>query len=456
MAVPVATVVAQGAAQLLQRARQRPESPSSPPPKRRGPIGLIATVLAAVVLLPCLVVVVLLGGAQQAAGCSPAAPLPGTWTGPGSLGGVAGTGVSAAEIRSARAIAGRGGTRLTPGTYSPTAYFPHPNAPSTNCGASCVATASGIRVNNATRRAYLIASNPRLNQYGALAYIWPNPYGWTGPFVVADTGSDFTGTGRLDFYIFMNTGESWQSALGRAYQWGPANQVRISAAAIRAGGPSISGSPLGPGPADLQPAGAPAPLADTPGDDPAGGCGDPVAAGELGELSGTPEQIVNRVVLYANGHGFPDVSVQSVRAANDRHSPLTSSNNPSDHKGPPDHAWAADISNGALPTPAMDELAATIASAFGIAWEGAGLINHTSNGYRMQLIYRAAEHYDHVHFGVKALVSAAARGGRRARGAHTRRPSARARAVSARRRPTTVGQLQRSSTAHRASTGARQ
>ena len=114
-------------------------------------------------------------------------------------------------------------------------------------------------MNQATRRAYLIASNPRLNQYGALAYIWPNPYGWTGPFVVADTGSDFNGAGRLDFYVFMGEGESWQQALGRAYQWGPANQVKLSAAPIRAGGPTISG-PLGLGPADLGPGGTPPPL----------------------------------------------------------------------------------------------------------------------------------------------------------------------------------------------------
>ena len=151
-----------------------------------------------------------------------------------------------AELAAARRIRGVGGTRLTPGTYSPTAYFPHPQAPSTNCAATCTTTASGIRVNNATRRAYLIASNPRLNQYGALAYIWPNPYGWTGPFVVADTGSAFQGVGRLDFYIFMSAGESWQQALARAYQWGPANQVHVSAAPIRPGGPTITTTPLGP------------------------------------------------------------------------------------------------------------------------------------------------------------------------------------------------------------------
>ena len=165
-----------------------------------------SAVAIAVLLLPALIVAVLFGGAQQNTACAADSALPGSVDGPGSLGGVAGTGVSTAELAAARRIRGVGGTRLTPGVYSPTAYFPHPNAPSTNCAATCISTASGIRVNNATRRAYLIASNPRLNQYGALAYIWPNPYGWTGPFVVADTGSDFNGAGRLDFYIFMARG----------------------------------------------------------------------------------------------------------------------------------------------------------------------------------------------------------------------------------------------------------
>jgi 3D (Asp-Asp-Asp) domain-containing protein len=216
--------------------------PGEPPPPRRGTglVWLIATVPALVVVLPALIVAVLIGGAQHA-DCAPAGDLPaGSWTGPGSLGGVAGTGVTQAELHAARRIPRLGGTRVTPGTYSPTAYLPNPHAPKTNCGLTCTATASGIRVNNATRRAYLIASNPALNQYGALAYVWPNPYAWPGPFVVADTGSAFTGVGRLDFYVFINVGETWREALARAYQWGPATNVTLSATPITPGGPSIT------------------------------------------------------------------------------------------------------------------------------------------------------------------------------------------------------------------------
>lgn len=239
MAAPViGKLLASLAVDAVKSARQPAGGP--PPPKHpSGLVGLIVTVLGLLLMVPALIVAVLLGGAQQ--DCAPAGPaLPGSWTGPGSLGGVAGTGVTPAELNAARRIKGVGGTRVTAGTYSPTAYFPHPKAPKTNCAATCTTTASGIRVDNARRRAYLIASNPALNQYGALAYIWPNPYGWPGPFVVADTGSAFTGPGRLDFYIFLSAGESWQHALARAYHWGPATKVSVSATPIAPAGPSIT------------------------------------------------------------------------------------------------------------------------------------------------------------------------------------------------------------------------
>jgi 3D (Asp-Asp-Asp) domain-containing protein len=403
MAGPAAAIAAKAAAraagaEALKRLQPRLQPP--PPPKDgRGTLKALIAIAVIVVLLPALIVAVLLGGAQQNADCAPAGALPGTWTGPGSLGGVAGTGVTPAELAAARAIRGVGGTRLTAGTYSPTAYFPNPHAPATNCSSTCTTTASGIRVNNATRRAYLIASNPQLNQYGALAYIWPNPYAWTGPFVVADTGSAFGGTGRLDFYIFIAEGESWQQALGRAYQWGPANQVKVSAAPIRSGGPTIATSPLGPGPADLAPGATPPTL-----NGPSGACGAPVAPGSLGELTGTPEQIVNRVVLYAHDHGFPGITPASVRAANDAHSILTTSGNRSDHKGPPDVAWAADIGNGPAPTHEEDVLARTVAAAFGITWPGAGLATGGNSQYRIQIIYRTCDggdHFTHLHVGIR-------------------------------------------------------
>jgi 3D (Asp-Asp-Asp) domain-containing protein len=446
MAAPAAAIAAKAAAQAaatqaLKRLQPRPQPPPAPK-DGRGTLKALIAIAVTIVLLPALIVAVLIGGAQQNAGCA-ATVLPGAWTGPGSLGGVAGTGVTHAELATARRIPGLGGMRLTAGVYSPTAYFPSPHAPSTNCAATCVSTASGIRVNNATRRAYLIASNPQLNQYGALAYIWPNPYGWTGPFVVADTGSAFRASGRLDFYIFLGVGESWQQALARAYQWGPANHVHLSATPIRPGRPTpttppqrtakttprrqhlqlvdwrtagaarrvpltdgVRATPKGYGPRARPIAAAvstPAAAAAAAAGAVAGECGAPAAAGSLGELRGTPEQIVNRVVLYAHDHGFPNVTPASVRAANDAHSILTASNNVSDHKGPPDVAWAADIANGTT-TPQEDTLARTLATAFHLTWPGAGLATGGTAEYRIQLIYRTCgggDHFTHVHFGIK-------------------------------------------------------
>jgi hypothetical protein len=125
-------------------------------------------------------------------------------------------------------------------------------------------------------------------------------------------------------------------------------------------------------------------------------------AGGMGVLEGTPEDIVNEVVDYAHSHGFPGVTRESVRAANAAHGP-TVDGGTSDHQGPPNVRWAADMSNG-YETPEEDALAAAIAEAFDIPWDGSGLVTHSSGGYRMQLIYRTYEggnHYNHVHFGVE-------------------------------------------------------
>lgn len=133
-----------------------------------------------------------------------------------------------------------------------------------------------------------------------------------------------------------------------------------------------------------------------------GGGGTPGTSG-MGVLEGTPEEIVNQVVDYAHSNGFPDVTRESVRAANASHGP-TISGSTSDHQGPPTVRWAADISNGSSPTKEMDRLAAAIAEALDAPnWDGSGLITWERDGYRFQLIYRTMEggdHFNHVHFGV--------------------------------------------------------
>ena len=125
-----------------------------------------------------------------------------------------------------------------------------------------------------------------------------------------------------------------------------------------------------------------------------------VGSSGMGVLEGTPEDIVNEVIDYAHDHGFPNVTRESVRAANAEHGP-TVDGNTSDHQGPPDVRWAADISNGRT-TPEETALAWAIAKAFDAPWHGSGLITWEREGYRFQLIYKTLEggdHYDHVHFG---------------------------------------------------------
>ena len=115
----------------------------------------------------------------------------------------------------------------------------------------------------------------------------------------------------------------------------------------------------------------------------------------------TPLKFINYVISWAQENGFPHVTPESVRAANAVHGP-TISGGRSDHQGPPDVAWAADISNGSSPTPEMAHLAAWICKLCGIPWSGAGLVNGSFNGMRIQVIYKTDEggdHFDHVHAG---------------------------------------------------------
>ena len=109
------------------------------------------------------------------------------------------------------------------------------------------------------------------------------------------------------------------------------------------------------------------------------------------------DRVADRVAVRDQPHGCHE------RCGNAAHG-TTNTGNRSDHQGPPNVAWAADISNGGSPTPEMDKLARSLAHRFGIPWSGSGLVNATIGGYRYQLIYRTTQggnHFNHVHFGVK-------------------------------------------------------
>jgi hypothetical protein len=129
----------------------------------------------------------------------------------------------------------------------------------------------------------------------------------------------------------------------------------------------------------------------------------------------TPKEVIDRYVLpIARRVGVP-VTADSVEAANAAHSELTTSGNVSDHKGPPDHAWAADMSDkwdSASGSPNMTHLATVLAKVFKVpGWTGSGLVNNEHSvigacAYRLQLIYLTNDggnHFNHVHFGIRLL-----------------------------------------------------
>lgn len=125
------------------------------------------------------------------------------------------------------------------------------------------------------------------------------------------------------------------------------------------------------------------------------------------KLSGTPKEVIDQTVLpIAHQIAFKDITPETVATANGLHPTLTTSGNVSDHNGPPERAWAADISNGTT-TPEEDKLAKKLAGCFGIKWSGSGLTENTKDGYRIQLIYRCdgdacgGNHFDHVHIGLR-------------------------------------------------------
>jgi hypothetical protein len=134
-----------------------------------------------------------------------------------------------------------------------------------------------------------------------------------------------------------------------------------------------------------------------------------------GTLSGTPKAIIDRYVLpVARKHDMKTgITAAGVEAANGAHSVMTTSGNRSAHKGPPEVAWAADMSNGTAPTPQMDALAQELADLFGMrqlsmSVTGRGgstqISNAARDGYSFQLIYRSktgGNHDNHVHFGCK-------------------------------------------------------
>lgn len=77
----------------------------------------------------------------------------------------------------------------------------------------------------------------------------------------------------------------------------------------------------------------------------------------------------------------------------------------SDHHISRSDSWAFDVAVLGVqqPTPATDLAARRIASALGEPGWTDGDLNKTINGYRFQVLWRVAGHFNHVHVGVRKV-----------------------------------------------------
>ena len=77
----------------------------------------------------------------------------------------------------------------------------------------------------------------------------------------------------------------------------------------------------------------------------------------------------------------------------------------SDHHVSRTDSWAADLAVRGIqaPTPATETAARRVAAALGVPDWGGGDLTMTVNGYRFQVLWKVAGHYNHVHVGVRKL-----------------------------------------------------
>lgn len=77
----------------------------------------------------------------------------------------------------------------------------------------------------------------------------------------------------------------------------------------------------------------------------------------------------------------------------------------SDHHISRNDSWAADLAVRGIqvPTPATELAARRVAAALGVPDWGGGDITKTIDGYRFQVLWKVAGHYNHVHVGVRKV-----------------------------------------------------
>ena len=77
----------------------------------------------------------------------------------------------------------------------------------------------------------------------------------------------------------------------------------------------------------------------------------------------------------------------------------------SDHHVSRSDSWAADLAVRGIqvPTPATELAARRVAAALGVPDWGGGDLSTTINGYRFQVLWKVAGHFNHVHVGVRKV-----------------------------------------------------
>ncbi len=369
------------------------------PPEDNGTSGggggswwlwLLAAPLAVLLALVLGLMLLLAGAVQQ---CEPGADTQSAaeFSGPGSLGGVAGTGLTRTQIDGVRIGSPYAGARIAVGEYVATSYGP----PWGGIQGQGIATSGGLRIGGGSPRWYMIAVDPALIGHGTLVYLWPNPFGWQGPFLSADTGGAIQGR-RIDFY-------DWRGRLAQL-RWGH-RQTTASPTPRYAGAPEL---------VDLEPVAANACATTTDADADAGagpealalpGVSGSIAVAALANAPGRPI----RPELLRFLEGVAGVAGRElVLTTGTNHSLHTSSGRVSDHV----LGLAGDFGSVANRFPLGGgfgtRLAAAALRAAGVpereAWrlaQAGGGHNVCHQGWRVQVIWRTGGHFDHVHIGLK-------------------------------------------------------
>ena len=340
------------------------------------PALFLALLAAPAVSLFAIVGLLLLftGAAQQR--CGNVGALAGDFTGPGALGGLAGTGLTAAQVRAVRQGSPYAGTRVTPGGYLTTAYGP----PWGGIQGAGLSTSGGLLIGGGAPRWYVIAVDPQLISHGTLVQVWPNPFGWHGAFLAADTGGAIEGR-RIDFY-------DWRGRIAQ-YRWGHRQaEAERAAATVPVDGGSACGENTTP--SDPQPL---------------PGARGRVVVGPLANAVRKPSrpELIAFLELVAGIAGR-----DLVLTTGTNHSERTVSGNISDHV----LGLAGDFGSVANDFPIGGGFGTTLAAAalraagvngttaLRIASAGGGH-NVCHDGWRVQVIWRTGGHFDHVHIGLR-------------------------------------------------------